>query len=166
MTPTGLNELRLPAEKLLHLQSALRQWVERKPCTKRELESLLGHLSHAATVVKQGRTFLQQLFPLLSLDRASHHFIRLNAGARADSRWWSAFLQDWNGTSVTTSSTEVISDASGSFGCGAFSIPHGWFLLEWPESWQLLSLLLPFGGTSGDAPAFPSSATTWQWWKY
>ena len=132
-------ELRLPAEKLLHLQSTLQQWVERRSCTRRELESLLGHLSHAATVVRQGRTFLRQLFPLLSLDRASHHRIRLNAGARADLRWWRAFLQDWNGMSffpVATPSVEVISDASGSFGCGAFSISHGWFQLEWPASWQ------------------------------
>ena len=132
-------ELRLPAEKLLHLQSTLQQWVERRSCTRRELGSLLGHLSHAATVVRQGRTFLRQLFPLLSLDRASHHRIRLNAGARADLRWWRAFLQDWNGTSffpVATPSVEVISDASGSFGCGAFSISHGWFQLEWPASWQ------------------------------
>ena len=132
-------ELRLPAEKLLHLRSTLQQWVERRSCTRRELESLLGHLSHAATVVRQGRTFLRQLFPLLSLDRASHHRIRLNAGARADLRWWRAFLQDWNGTSffpVATPSVEVISDTSGSFGCGAFSIPHGWFQLEWPASWQ------------------------------
>ena len=80
-------ELRLPAEKLAHLQSVLRQWTEKKSCTRRDLETLLGHLSHAATVVKQGRTFLRQLFPLLSLDRASHHLIRLNAGARADLRW-------------------------------------------------------------------------------
>ena len=77
-------ELRLPAEKLARLQESLRLWSHRTLCTRRELESLLGHLSHAATVVVQGRTFLRQLFPLLALDRAPHHFIRLNAGARAD----------------------------------------------------------------------------------
>ena len=49
-------ELRLPAEKLSHLQSTLQQWVERRSCTRRELESLLGHLSHAATVVSTCHT--------------------------------------------------------------------------------------------------------------
>lgn len=136
-------ELRLPIDKLKRLQATLRQWINKKVCTRKDLESLLGHLSHAATVVRQGRTFLRQLFPLLSLNRASHHFIRLNAGARADLLWWSTFLQHWNGTSffpTSAPSTEVISDASGSFGCGAFAIPHGWFQLEWPESWQALNI--------------------------
>ena len=30
---------------------------------------------------------------------------------------------------------EVMSDASGTYGGGAFSLPHGWFQLEWPEIW-------------------------------
>lgn len=68
-------------------------------CTRQELKSLLGHLSHAATVIPQGQTFLRQLFALLSLNRAPHHYLRLNAGARADLIWWQTFLQDWNGTS-------------------------------------------------------------------
>lgn len=30
----------------------------------------------------------------------------------------------------------MISDASGSFGCGAFVNNLGWFQLQWPDSWQ------------------------------
>ena len=30
----------------------------------------------------------------------------------------------------------MTSDASGGFGCGGFSIPHGWFQIQWPESWR------------------------------
>ena len=51
---------------------------------QKELESFLGHLSHADTVIPQGRVFLRQLFPLLTLDQAPPHCIRLNLGARAD----------------------------------------------------------------------------------
>lgn len=131
-------ELRLPADKLARLQHTMRSWSGKRSCTRKELESLLGYLSHAASVVTQGRTFLRQLFPLLSTNRAPHHYIRLNAGARADLLWWKIFLQNWNGTSffpASTPSIEVVSDASGSYGCGAFSGPHGWFQLEWPASW-------------------------------
>jgi len=88
-------------------------------------------------------SFLRQLFPLLALDRASHHIIRLNEGARADLLWWRTFLEDWNGTSFFPTSIpaiEVISDASGSYGCGAFSHNYGWFQLEWPESWQAINI--------------------------
>lgn len=132
-------ELRLPADKLLRLQDMVQQWTAKTYCTRKELKSLLGHLSQAATVIIQGRTFLRQLFHLLSLDRASYQFIRLNAGARADLLWWRTFLHDWNGTSFFPSlapSVEVTSDASGSYGCGGFSLPYGWFQLKWPESWQ------------------------------
>ena len=136
---TDAFELRLPADKLARLQETLQMWVNKRACTRKELESLLGHLSHAATVIVQGRTFLRQLFNLLALDRAPHHFIRLNAGAKADLLWWRTFLQDWNGTSFFPAvgpSTEVVSDASGSYGCGAFSLSHGWFQLQWPDSWS------------------------------
>lgn len=85
-------ELRLPADKLLRLQQALQQWVTRRTCMRRELESLLGHLSHAAIVIPQGHVFLRLLFALLSLNSAPHHFLRLNAGATADLMWWKFFL--------------------------------------------------------------------------
>ncbi len=62
---TDAFELRLPAEKIQRLQTLLQTWGTKKSCTKKDLESLLGHLSHAATVVRPGRTFLRQLFSLM-----------------------------------------------------------------------------------------------------
>ena len=32
--------------------------------------------------------------------------------------------------------THVFSDASGSYGCGVFSVPMGWCQLRWPASWS------------------------------
>ena len=136
-------ELRLPTDKLARLKILIQCWASKRVCTRKELESLLGHLSHAATVITQGRTFLRQLFPLLSQGRAAHHRIRLNVGARADLIWWQTFLQTWNGTSFFPSpapSTDVISDASGTFGCGAFTLGLGWFQHEWPESWRTVNI--------------------------
>ena len=136
-------ELRLPAEKLSRLKEMVTAWAGKQYCTRRDLESLLGHLSHAATVIRQGRVFLRQLFPLLALDRAPHHFLRLNAGAKADLLWWKTFLTDWNGCSFFPSpiaSIEIVSDASGTFGCGAFSSGCGWFQLQWPEDWAAIHI--------------------------
>ena len=48
-------------------------------------------------------------------------------------------MQCWNGSSffpIANPSVTITSDASGSFGCGAFSISHGWFQVKWPPSWQ------------------------------
>ena len=130
-------ELRLPLDKLSRLQHQIRSWVTKTFCKRHELETLLGHLSHAATVMRYGRTFLRQLFMLMSRAKENHHFIHLTASARADLLWWHTFLQDWNGRSFfprTSPSRIVTSDASGSFGCGAFSLDHGWFQLQWPDS--------------------------------
>ena len=79
-------ELRLPVTRL---QIKLDTWTTRKHCQKHELESLLGHLSHAATVVRHSRTFLRQLFTLLSRAHRSRHFIHLTAGAKAGGRRFS-----------------------------------------------------------------------------
>ena len=135
---TELFELRLPEEKLTRLQEAIKRWAGWKYCRRADLQSLLGLLSHAATVVPNGRTFLRKLFPLLALDRAQNQIIRLSAGAKADLRWWMVFLQGWNGKSffqTVRPTLEIFSDASGSYGCGAFAAGHNWFQLQWPEDW-------------------------------
>ena len=35
---------------------------------------------------------------------------------------------------------EVVSDASGSFGCGAYYIGQVWFQLQWPEDWEKIHI--------------------------
>ena len=132
-------ELRLPTDKLHRLQSLVSAWARKRTCVRKELESFIGHLSHAATVVRQGRTFLRELFILLHVARSPHHHVRLNAVAKADIQWWTCFLHEWNGRSFfprSAPSVHVYSDASGSFGCGAFQVGGSWCQLQWPESWQ------------------------------
>ncbi len=131
-------ELRLPPEKIQRLQTLLSSWSSRKACTRKELESLLGHLSHAASVVRPGRTFLRELFNLLHVVKGPNHWVRLNIKARADIAWWRCFLRDWNGTSFFPQhdpTVQVFSDASGTFGCGVFAPGLGWFQAIWPEDW-------------------------------
>ena len=41
---TEANELRLPEEKLAKLKTLLAEWGDRKACSRRELESLVGSL--------------------------------------------------------------------------------------------------------------------------
>ena len=55
-------ELRLPAEKLSRLKVLVNNWAQKRNATKHELQSLLGHLNHACTVVKPAGT----LFPTQS----------------------------------------------------------------------------------------------------
>lgn len=136
-------ELRLPADKLQRLQTLVQSWNTEKAHTRKELESLLGHLSHAASIIRPGRTFLRQLFSLLHQVRAPHHYVRLNAGARADLAWWKCFLQSWSGSSFFPPhepSFHVYSDASGGFGYGAFVGGLGWFQGLWPGGWENIDI--------------------------
>ena len=129
-------EICLPKEKLANLQSLLASWRGRKACRKRELLSLIGSLSHAYKAVRSGRAFLRRLIDLSTATKHLDHFIRLNIEARSDIEWWFQFAASWNGISMMKAtipaSPEVIvtSDASGSWGCGAYS-ESVWFQLKW-----------------------------------
>ena len=134
--------VRLPPEKLLRLRTLIIQWKERKSCNKRELLSLIGQLQHACRVVRPGRTFLRRMIDLSTVAKELHHHIRLNAAFRSDLQWWALFLEGWNGVSLLASvvahapSVTLTTDASGSWGCGAFISTGQWFQFPWPEVWK------------------------------
>ena len=138
---TAAKEVRLPEEKLQHLKREIARWQERQSCTKRELLSLIGQLQHACCVVKPGRSFLRRMINLSMTVRDLHYWIRLNKCFRSDLQWWAHFLPTWNGVGMMASllpaeyAGEITSDASGSWGCGAFSSSGEWFQLELPEAW-------------------------------
>lgn len=134
---TEAGELRLPMDKMERLVSLLAKFGDRRACSRRELESLVGLLNHACKVVRPGRSFLRRMIHLhSSVNRPrQHHIIRLNTGFRADLAWWSKFVHLWNRTSFLLPpeklpTVEIASNASGSWGCGAW---HGqtWFQVQW-----------------------------------
>jgi hypothetical protein len=70
------------------------------------------------------------------------HWVHINRAARADLAWWHTFLHTWNGVSImppTTPPLILVSDASGSWGCGA-AHENLWFQLQWPESWASITI--------------------------
>ena len=110
-------------------------------CTLKELQSILGLLSFACTVVVPGRAFLKRLFALTAGVRKPHFFVKISQAAKADLRVWQDFLNNFNG--VTLYRTELFlsekvchffTDASKTLGCGAVC-DNSWFSLEWPSAW-------------------------------
>ena len=59
--------------------------------------------------------------------------------------WWHIFTRQWNGVSLfwqaasTHPDVHVVSDASGSSGCGAYWDTR-WLLLQWPPSLEVASI--------------------------
>ena len=130
--------LRLPADKLQRLLSTVEAWLHRKSCTRKELESLIGTLQHACTVIRPGRSFLQRAIALLGMAKQPFHHIRLNKEFQADLLWWKTFATHWNGTALILAPNQphpivVTSDASGTWGCGAWC-DQQWFQLKWDSS--------------------------------
>ena len=86
--------------------------------------------------MRAGRAFLRRLINLWTTAKQLNHFVRLTA--KSDIEWWHHFCASWNGTSmmfmVNRTKPEcdmsIVSDASGSWGCGAIFGPN-WFQLRW-----------------------------------
>lgn len=95
----------LGLDRVATIHSLVGEWLDRRSCSLHQLQSLIGTLSWAATVVRHGRTFLQ----FLRDAEVAHHstsrrhdesVIPLSADAREDLMWWHQFLTDWNGISL------------------------------------------------------------------
>lgn len=135
--------LYLPHNKLHRLHQLLEQWQNLKTTpSKRELLSLVGVLSHAATVVPPGRAFTRNLIQAAAGVKRLNRPVRLNIQCRADLIWWQAFAHRWNSRKVWPSTRTHITcftNASGSWGCVAvlasYQFPR-WYQLEWPASWS------------------------------
>ena len=79
---TARMELCLPPEKVESLRSLTRMWSNKSSSTQKDLEHFLDHLSHAAMVIRPGRTFLRKLFMLTSTIHQPHHQTQLNQAVR------------------------------------------------------------------------------------
>ena len=122
-------ELRLPQEKITKLKALLREWYGRRFPSKHQLQVLIGHLSHAATVVKLGRIFIKHLIDTMKIPSQRDQKVHLNSQCQADIHWWATFIESWNGSSFFSppgGKVAVVSDTSGTWDCRAFA------------SWQLV----------------------------
>jgi hypothetical protein len=141
---TVSGQLRLPADKLTRLCSLLHDWGNKRACSRKELESLIGLLNHACKVVRSGRAFLRRMIDLLHAVHQSQPLIRLNLGFRSDLAWWNTFITEWNGVSFLAPPThlpqlELTTDASGLWGCGAWH-HRSWFQVHWDSRSHSLSI--------------------------
>ena len=89
------------------------------------------------------------MITLLTTAKKLHHHIRLNVSFRSDLEWWALFLPKWNVISMMAvpckanlGAITIISDASGNWGCGAYSSHGEWFQFQWPESWAMIHITI------------------------
>ena len=122
--------LSLPVDRLVELRGMLDRWVGSK-CIReaKQFQLLVGHLVHATQVVPLGKAFLANLFPLAQALKPGC-CRRINALARGDLAWWQTLCTTWSGVSaqqlllLDDPARHLFTDASGSWGCGAWSLPN------------------------------------------
>jgi hypothetical protein len=131
-------QLSLPPDKLSPIRGLVLSWRSKRAATKQELQSLIGHLRHAAIVVQHCHTFIRRMFDLAKRVQQAQHHVRLSQDFRSDLQWWVSFLPRWNGKLMLQLPNQqhiITADTSGSWGCGDFGSHGHWFQLQWPQSW-------------------------------
>ena len=128
--------LHLPEEKLLLLRQELQSSLSRNRFTKRQLQSLAGRLSWAASGVKGGQVFLRCIFNTIRMLRQNAHRVRINSEVHKDLLWWSNFISTFNGRSTILDQypvESVYTDASNEGAGGSFG--GDWFYFNWSQDW-------------------------------
>ena len=89
----------IPDDKLRQINDTVKEWQDRSSCSKRQLQSLLGQLLYIHKCVRPARTFLNRMLELLRQNYDAHT-ITLTQAFKRDLRWFSRFLQNYNGMSM------------------------------------------------------------------
>ena len=93
--------LSVPEDKLQQVLQQVQRYVRARTMSKKQLQSVLGHLLHVAKCVPPARIFVSRL--LEALRNARGCYMNVNTQMRADFRWFLEFCSDWNGKSYIPS---------------------------------------------------------------
>ena len=93
---TEKDSMAIPDDKLAQINEMATQWLDKRTCTKRQLQSILGLLLYIHKCVKPTPVFLNRMLELL---RSSHgkHIISLTSEFNRDLHWFAKFLTSCNG---------------------------------------------------------------------
>jgi len=73
-------------------------FLKRHTVQVRELESLAGKFSFAATCFPHARPFMRSMFDLIRSSGPQHYYVTLTAALKLDLQFWITHIDAWNGT--------------------------------------------------------------------
>ena len=144
-------EARLPADRIDRLRTDFEFFRNRKSCTLKELQLLIGTLNFVCKVIPTGRPYLQRIIELTRNVKQPHHHIKLSSGFFKDLEMWQQSITSWNGASFFLSSEwtnsdflEFHSDASGTLGYKESLGPNAFRASgSHTNAWENMKFLLP-----------------------
>lgn len=131
---------KLPEDKLIHYTEEVKVVIKKRSITKHSLQSLIGKLSFASSVVP-ARAFLRRMITFMSRATHPHHYITINKTLKSDLLTWLTFLENYNGItyfralgSVNSDTLYMGSDAS-KMGFGCTFLKH-WIQGKYSGIWR------------------------------
>ena len=130
----------LPLNKLTVYVEHIRQITHHKVITQKQLQSVIGQLSFAATVVP-ARAFLRRLISRIHTVSRPHHYIKITGDMLKDIYTWLQFFHSYNGVTFFRA-INILPDSHYNMGADASRIGYGatfgkeWIQEAYPSSWQ------------------------------
>jgi len=135
---------KLPADKLSRYSQDLTNFLAKPETSLRELQSVIGKLQFATSVIPVGKPFLRRLIDGTK-GRSLDSLIKVDPGMQADIAMWQVFLSQYNGVSVITpyyncdnTAIRLYTDASDLGYGGVFG--SRWIQGAWNPKWRGLSI--------------------------
>ena len=94
---THLLTLSLPKDKQDEFSGLVKEYINKKRVSRKQLERLIGKLNWACQVVRGGRNFLRRMLTLQNSVKLGNHKIIVTNAFLADLRWWDSFMDTFNG---------------------------------------------------------------------
>ena len=138
-------EASFPPEKIEKCRSYLHRFLSRDRCTLKDMQSLVGTLNLACTVVQPGRAFLRGMINLTCTVAEHQKFISISEEAKLDMKIWLSFLKNSNDTSMFLhdrflSNKTFYTDATKSKGFGGV-YGSRWFYGSFPDDWKVMNIM-------------------------
>jgi hypothetical protein len=131
----------LPSDKLEKYRKTLDSLLNIRKTTLQNMQSAIGCLQFATSVVIPGRAFVRRLINTTLGIKKPFHYVTINSEARNDLKMWQLFLTFYNGKTFFLSkciedsiSLHLYTDASKQ-ACAA-TFDNKWFIIKFPSDWQ------------------------------
>lgn len=93
-------ETQLPRDKVEKCRTLLYQYQNKKACTLKEIQSLVGDLNFACSVILPGRAFLRRFIQLTMQVSENQKFVSINKECKDNMAMWLVFLDSYSGKTM------------------------------------------------------------------
>lgn len=141
--------IRIPNDKILTLETAILEMLQKEKVTLGKLQSLVGSLNFCAKAIPSARAFNRRFCDAMCGIKHSSHFIRVTSGMRSDLCVWLDFIHKYNGSLnfmnanwLSNDQLHLYTDSAGNhqLGCGVY-FNGQWAYFEWPACWKDLDIM-------------------------